>query len=102
MALLITFIALWIAALVFVIYAAIRLLKLARRLENQITDDQEPESTEENIQKEFGADDPMFQSLRKATFDGNNYAEAAKEAEADMNIRMIEQNLSFGINKYDH
>jgi hypothetical protein len=44
----------------------------------------------------------MFQPLMKATFDGNNYAEAAKEAEADMNIRMIEQNLSFGINKYDH
>jgi len=32
MTLLITFIALWIAALVLLIYAAIRLLKLARRL----------------------------------------------------------------------
>ncbi|HCM60643.1 MAG TPA: hypothetical protein DIS74_09770 [Bacteroidales bacterium] len=79
MTLLITFIALWIAALVLVIYAAIRLLKLAKRLENQMTDDPEPESTEENIQKEFGVMPEVNQHMYSGEISKEEFFKVAEE-----------------------
>jgi hypothetical protein len=90
---------LYFVTMILLICAAVRLFKLAARIERELDKSNLPlsiypegETPEEAIQKEFGADDPMFQLLGK-----KDYAQAEKEADADLSMRMMEQSLEVSV-----